>query len=155
VIAVVGLGCGSAQEEPAAPPAPEGKAAAAAPPAAAPAPSAAAPALPETAAAAPEWTGEFPPDFPADVPRYPGVKVTSARGTADLGVVVSLASADGLDAVVKFYADGLAASGWQTQINATPEGTLLIADKEGRQTHAFVHEGGQGTLVDMIITRVE
>jgi hypothetical protein len=155
LIAVAGLGCGSAEEEPAAPPAPQGEAASPAPPAAAPAPSPAAPAAPETAAAAPQWAGEFPPDFPADVPRYPGVKVTSARGTAELGVVVSLDSADALETVVKFYADGLAASGWQTQIHETPEGTVLVADKEGRQAHAFVHAGGQGTLVDMIIARVE
>jgi hypothetical protein len=150
LIAIAASGCGSEESERAAAPAPQPEAAAPAP-AAAPA----APAPPETAEVAPEWSGELPPDFPEDVPRYPGSRVASARGTADMGVVVSFDSPDGIETVAKFYADGLAASGWQTQIQASSEGTLVIADKEGRQAHAFVHPGGQGTLVDIIVARVE
>jgi hypothetical protein len=162
MIAVAGLGCGSEETEPAAPPAPQGQAGAPAPPSAAPSlPSAAperpaaAPAPPETAAAAPEWSGEFPQDFPADVPRYPGSKVASARGNASLGVAVSLDSADPLDTVVRYYADGLAASGWQTQVHEASDVTVVIGDKEGRQTHAFVHAGDLGTRVDLIIAPAE
>jgi hypothetical protein len=142
-VSVGALGCGSG--EPAQPAASE--------PAA---PAAPAPMPPDAVVSqTPEWSGELPPDFPADVPRYPGSKVASARGTEDLGVSVTLGMTDGVDAVVKFYADGLAAQGWQTQTQATPDGTMLIADKEGRRAQALVHPGGDGTLVEMIIAPVQ
>jgi hypothetical protein len=146
-VSVAALGCGSEETAPPAAPA------APAPPepaAAAPAPAPEAAAIPT-----PEWSGELPPDFPADVPRHPGSKVTSARGTEDLGVAVSLSIADGVDAVAKFYADGLAAQSWQTQTQVTPEGTMVFADKEGRRAQALVHAGGDGTLVDLIIAPVQ
>jgi hypothetical protein len=143
-LAFAGLGCGSDERAPAAP--------AAAP---APAPSAPAPPAPEPVAEAPEWTGTLPSDFPADVPQYPGSKIASARGTADMGVVVTFDSADAVAEVAKFYADALASQGWQVQSQEIPEGTMIIADKEDRHAQAIVHAGGQGTLVDMIIARVE
>jgi len=141
---VAALGCGS--EEPAPPAAPEP----APPAAAAPAPAPEAAAIP-----VPEWSGELPSDFPSDVPRYPGAKVSSARGTEDLGVAVTLTTADGVEAVAKFFADGLAAQSWQTQSQATADGTMLIADKEGRRAQAYVHAGGDGTLVDLIIAPIQ
>jgi len=49
----------------------------------------------------------------------------------------------------------LAASGWQTQTQVMPDGTMVIADKEGRHAQALVHEGGQGSLVDLIIVPTE
>jgi hypothetical protein len=110
---------------------------------------------PAPAKEAPAWTGELPADYPADVPHYPGAKVTSAKGNEELGIAVTFVSADDLDTVAKFYADGLAASGWQAQTQVIPEGTLIIAEKDDRQAHALVHRGDQGTLVDLIIGRVE
>ncbi len=147
LLALAGFGCGS--EESQAPGAPPTAAPQAPAPPAAPVPA------PEPVAEAPEWKGELPQDFPADVPHYPGSKIASARGTEDLGVVVTFDSPDALDAVAKFYADGLAAAGWQAQSQQIPEGTLVVADKEDRRAHVLVHPGGQGTLVDLIIVRVE
>jgi hypothetical protein len=148
-LALAGLACGSEERTPPAvpPPAAEPKAAAPAPPLA--------PVVPEPVAEAPEWEGRLPSDFPSDVPQYPGSKVTSARGTADMGVVVQFDSPDPIGRVAKFYADSLASQGWQTQTHDTPEGTMIIADKDDRLAQAIVHSGGQGTLVDMIIARVE
>jgi hypothetical protein len=152
-------GCGSEES-----PAPTATPAPAAPPAApaAPAPEArrapAAPAAvpaPAAAEGAPAWTGELPADFPSDVPHYPGSKVTQAKGTQELGIAVTFTSTDGLDAVAKYYADGLAANGWQAEMQDIPEGKMIVAEKEDRQAHAIVHVGEQGTLVDMIIVRVE
>ena len=145
-LALAGFGCGS-EERPAATPAEQ-------PPAAA-VPQPAAPAVPEPVAETPEWAGSLPSDFPADVPQYPGSKVSSARGTADMGVAVTFDSPDALATVAKFYADSLASQGWQTQTQEIPEGTMIVADKDDRRAHAIVHAGGQGTLVDMIIARVE
>ena len=147
-LALAGFGCGS-EERPAA------TSAAQPPAAAAPRPAAPAPAVPAPVAEVPEWAGSLPSDFPADVPQYPGSKVSSARGTAEMGVAVTFDSPDALATVAKFYADSLASQGWQTQTQEIPEGTMIIADKDDRRAQAIVHAGGQGTLVDMIIARVE
>jgi len=153
VLALAGFGCGSEETRPAAPPA---AAPAPAPPreAAAPAPTAE-PTVPAPPPEVMEWKGELPGDFPADVPQYPGSKVTSARGTEDLGVAVTFDSPDAVDVVAKFYSDSFAAMGWQTQTQQIPEGTMILADKEDRILQAMIHAGGQGTEVDMIIGRAQ
>jgi hypothetical protein len=148
-LAGFGLGCGSDETQPAAPPA----AAPAAPSEATP-PAAEAP-VPAPPPEAMQWEGALPSDFPADVPQYPGSKVTSAQGTEDLGVAVTFDSPDGIDVVAKFYADSLASMGWQTQTQQVEEGAMILADKEDRILQAMIHSGGQGTLVDMIIARAQ
>ena len=152
-LAVFASGCGSEREEPAA-----------TTPAAAPTPTPAARQGAPQAAAVPEAappeeappteampTGEYPSDFPGDVPRYPGSKVTSARGSADDGFAVTIDAPEGVEVVAKFFGDGLTASGWQTVVQAMPEGTMIIAEKGGVRAQGLVHEGGQGALVDLIV----
>ncbi len=142
-LAAAGSGCGSEESPPApASPAPE----------AAPPPAAAAQA---PVAEAPEWAGELPVDFPADVPRYPGAKVASARGNQDLGVAVTFDSPDAPDVVAKFYSDSLAAQGWQTQTQETPEGTMIMAEKDDRRASALIGSGGQATLVQLLVVRLK
>jgi len=148
VLALAGFGCGSEETRPAAP------SAAAPAPAAEPAPTAE-PTVPAPPPEVMEWKGELPSDFPGDVPQYPGSKVTSAQGTADLGVAVTFDSPDAVDVVAKFYSDSLAAMGWQTQTQQIAEGAMILADKEDRTLQAMIHAGGQGTLVDMIIARAQ
>jgi len=149
VLALAGIGCGSDEtpkaEPPAAAPTP-----APAPPreAAAPAPKAAAPVVEEEVI---EWSGELPSDFPGDVPQYPDSKVTDAKGTNDLGLAVVFDTRDTPETVSKFYADSLAAMGWQTQTEPTGEGTMILADKDDRMLQALVHSGGQGTLIEIIV----
>jgi len=149
VLTLAGLGCGSDEtpkaEQPAASPAP-----AATPPreAAAPAAKAAAPVVEEEVI---EWSGELPSDFPGDVPQYPDSKVTDAKGTNDLGLAVVFDSRDTVETVSKFYADSLAAMGWQTQTAPSDDGTMILADKEDRMLQAMVHSGGQGTLIEIIV----
>ena len=152
VLALAGLGCGSEETRPPAPPA-AAPAPAPLPEAGARAPGAAGAegAVPAPPPEAMEWTGELPKDFPSDVPQYPGSKVTSAQGTQDQGVAVTFDSPDALATVTKFYEDSLASMGWQTQTQAIPEGSMILADKEDRMLQAMVHAGGQGTLVDMMI----
>jgi hypothetical protein len=142
-LATAGLGCGSEEK----PPAPPSTAPEATPPAA--------PGAPEPVAEAPEWAGELPVDFPADVPRYPGAKVASARGNEEVGVAVTFDSADGLAAVAKFYSDSLAAQGWQTQTQELPEGTMIMAEKEDRRASALVRSGGQATLIQLIVVKLK
>lgn len=142
-LAMAGFGCGSEQS----PSAPAPPASEAAPPPAG--------AAQEPVAEAPEWAGELPVDFPADVPRYPGSKVASARGSEDLGVAVTFDSPDALEAVAKFYSDGLAAQGWQTQTQQLPEGTMIMAEKDDRRATALVRAGGQATLIQVVVVRLQ
>ena len=152
-LATLASGCGS--EEKAAAPTPT--------PATAPAPQAAAPqaaavreAPPEEAPAeAPRPTTDYPGDFPTDVPRYPGSKVTSARGSADEGFAVTIDAPGGVAEVAKFYGDGLGASGWAAEVQESPDGTMIIAVKEGERAQALVQQGGQGAVVELIVGRVE
>ena len=156
LLALAAPGCGSEES-----PAPSAAPAAPAPAPAAPraeAPAAQAqPAIPvpEVVEEAPEWTGELPNDFPADVPHYPGAKVTSAKGNAEIGIAVTFDSPDDREAVARFYADGLAASGWQVQLDDIPEGRMIVAQKEDRQANAIVYQGGQGTVVNLIVVPME
>jgi len=160
LLALAALGCGSEESAtpPAAPEAPApAPAAPAAPPATAPeaqAPPAAVPA-PAVVEEVPEWTGELPNDYPEDVPHYPGAKVTLARGNAEIGIAVTFDSPDDREEVAKFYADGLAAFGWQVQLDDIPEGRMIVAQKEDRQASAIVYAGGQGTLVNLIVVPME
>ncbi len=152
-LAAAGSGCGSEESPPApASPAPEAAAPAADAPAADAPPAAAAE---QPVAEAPEWAGELPVDFPADVPRYPGAKVASARGNQDLGVAVTFDSPDAPDVVAKFYSDSLAAQGWQTQTQETPEGTMIMAEKDDRRASALIGSGGQATLVQLLVVRLK
>lgn len=149
VLAFAGMGCGSDEPRPEQPPA------GAAPTQEAPAPTVPAPAAKPVVPAPPsevmQWTGELPSDFPGDVPRFPGSKVTSAQGTEDLGVAVTFDSPESIADVATFYTESLAAMGWQTQEQEIAEGSMIVAFKEGRTLQAMVHSGGQGTLVDIVI----
>jgi hypothetical protein len=149
VLALAGIGCGS-DETPKAEPPGAAPTPAPTPPreAAAPAAEATAPAVEEEVI---EWSGELPSDFPGDVPQYPDSKVTDAKGTNDLGLAVVFDTRDTPETVSKFYADSLAAMGWQTQTEPTDEGTMILADKEDRMLQALVHSGGQGTLIEIIV----
>jgi hypothetical protein len=161
-LAAFASGCGSGEK--AAAPAPPSMPAAAPAPAPAPVPAPAAPqaaAMPEAApgaapAAGAAGSGAYPADFPADVPRYPGSKVASARGSAQDGFAITIEAPDSVDVVAKGFGDGLTAAGWETMLQASPEGTMVIATKQdGARATALVHDGGQGAVIDLIVARPE
>jgi hypothetical protein len=138
-------GCGSGKEKSAAPT-----------PAAAPAPAPApAPGVPEAAAPGESPSVPYPADFPSDVPRYPGSKITSANTAPDGAFAVTIDTPDGVEAVAKFFGDGFSGQGWETSAQAIPDGTLVTAEKGGATAQALVHPGGQGTLVELIVARPE
>src|SRR4029450_6019086 len=157
--AALAFGCGSEKkaEAPAAPaaaPAPAPSAAPAPAPAPARAPAAPAAMAPEAApeeAAAP--SGEYPPDFPSDVPRYPGSTVSASRRSEDGAFSVTIYTRDSVVVVSKYFGDGLTASGWQTVVQAMPEGTMIIAEKDGGRAQALIHDGDQGALIELIVGR--
>ncbi len=94
---------------------------------------------------------ELPPDFPLDVPKYPGAEVKSSRVAARGGMSVALTSGDALDDVISYYEKTFSENGWSTDVRPTPEGTAIFADKEGRTASALVRGGGEGTTVDLIV----
>src|SRR5262249_60477156 len=124
--------------------------AAAPPPAPAPAPAApqaAMPAAPEGApvARALPGSGGYPTDFPDDLPRYPGGKVTDARGSAQDGFALQIEAPDSVEVAAKNFGNGLTAAGWQTTVETSPDGTMVFADKQdGSKAQALVHDGEHG-----------
>ena len=168
-LAALASGCGSEEKAatpasapmPAAAPAPPAAAMPAAPQAAAPQAAAMPEAaeMPEPAAAAPAELPSsrgYPLDFPTDVPRYPGSKVTGARGSGEEGFAVTIDAPDTVASVAKYFGDGLTASGWETVVQEMPEGTMIIATKDESRAQALVHakEGGEsGALVELIVGR--
>ena len=160
--ALLASGCGSGEKAapPAAAPAPPTAAApapapptAAAPAPAAPSPTAAAPAEEEPASDAPPG-GAYPADYPSDVPRYPDSKVSSTTGSAQEGIGVTIQSHDGADVVVKYFDDGFRASGWETTVQALPDGTMITAEKEGASAEALVTTTAAGAQIDLIVGRL-
>jgi len=159
-LAAFASGCGSGEKAaaPAPPPMPAGAPATAPAPAPAPAaPQAAMPAAPGAApAAAGAGSGAYPADFPADVPRYPGSKVASSRGSAQDGFAITIEAPDSVDVVAKSFGDSLTAAGWETTVQASPEGTMVIAMKQdGSRAQALVHDGENGSVIELIVARPE
>jgi hypothetical protein len=115
-----------------------------------------APAAGEAAAPSgmPEWSDELPADFPDDIPRFPGSKVTRARGTSDLGLSVTFLTDESIEKVANFYADAFAAKGWSTNLKAMPDSTAVFADKGRRTAATTVHQSADGTQVDIIVVTV-
>jgi hypothetical protein len=94
----------------------------------------------------------LPPDFPVDVPQYPGAKVKASRSMPGRGgMTVSLAAGDTPDKIISFYSDTFAAQGWATDIRRTPEGSAVFAEKDNRSASALVRVGGGETLIDIIV----
>jgi hypothetical protein len=149
VLALVGMGCGSDETRPAAPPA-AASAPAAPSGAVAPAPAAKAP-VPAAPGEMVDWKGELPSDFPGDVPQYPGGTVTEAKGTNDAGLTVTFDSADALETASTNYADSLAATGWATRKQTGDDGMMIFAEKDNRTLLAIVQPGGQGTLIQILV----
>jgi hypothetical protein len=113
------------------------------------------PELPPPPSSPPVLTTELPADFPADVPRYPGAEVVQARISADEGMTVTFSVGDDVDKVVSFYADSLAAEGWSTDIKKGPDGSVIFADKTDRQVGTMVRRTDEGTLVELVIVRMQ
>ena len=85
-------------------------------------------------APAPKVAG-VPDDYPADVPIYPGAKVTMAQsGTRQNLRELMLASGDNAAKIVDFYRKGLEANGWNIQHAMTSDQVSApTAVKENRQ----------------------
>ena len=112
------------------------------------------PELPPPASTPPVLTTELPADFPADVPLYPDAKIVQARLSADAGTSATLLVGDDVEKVTSFYADGLAAEGWSTDIKAGPDGTAIFADKTERRVAAMVRRTDEGTRIELIIVEM-
>jgi len=93
----------------------------------------------------------LPPDFPGDVPQYPGADFKTGRTSTGQGLSMTLTSGDDFEKVASFYADGFAAEGWATDIRRTPEGKAIFAEKGNRSASAFVRGADEGTLVDLVL----
>ena len=96
-------------------------------------------------------TKAMPANFPKDIPKHPEGKVIESRATSDLGLSIFLVVPDDASEVASFYADGLAADGWATDVRKLPGGTTVFADKGNRRLGVTVTEGRRGAEVRMIV----
>ena len=113
------------------------------------------PELPPPPSSAPVLTTGLPADFPSDVPVYPDAKIVQARVSADEGTSATFLIEDDVEKVTSFYADGLAAEGWSTDIKAGPDGSAIFADKTERRVAAIVRSSEEGTRVELIIVQMQ
>lgn len=100
---------------------------------------------------APVVSDELPPDFPVDVPRYPGAEVTGSRSSLGSGFSAGFKVGDDVEEVASFYSDSFAAQGWATDMRRTPEGTAVFAEKEKRSASVLVRAGGDKTEINLIV----
>lgn len=141
VFALAFAGCSRHEEKPA--PAAVAPAPAAPTPQPAPAPP---PAPPQASAPSPGVTvsQHLPADFPSDVPLDQKSTVVETRVVGGQGVSVRMTSDDDVDTAARFYADGLAAQGWSTDIRKSPEGQMIFAQKGNRVAGYAVTPGPRG-----------
>jgi hypothetical protein len=136
--ALVALGCGGEQTEPA--------------PAEIPAAPSEAPAPP--VAVEEVWSTTLPENFPQDVPQYPAAEVVKARMVEESGVSAGWSTADAPDKVASFYSDSFAAQGWSTQRIDGPDGILIFADKEKRSASIGVTTSEGKTQIDLLLVEM-
>ena len=69
------------------------------------------------------------------------------------GISLSMETADDVDKVTGFYADGFRAQDWKTDVRRTPEGHTILAEKGDRKASAVVRprDDGAGAKVDIIV----
>ena len=93
----------------------------------------------------------LPANYPSDLPRYPGVTVTSVKASGDSGLAVGMESGDDFEKVASFFADTFASEGWTTDIRNTSNGRAIFADKGNRNATAMVRRHGDGAAVNIIV----
>jgi len=139
VAAFVAIGCGKDGQQAAAP--------AAAPAAPAAAPAAPAPGTPAAAAPA---AAPAAPSVVADLPNYPGATLVKTEAEARAGYSKSIeakfTSGDPYDAVKKFYADAIAANGWQITSTAEKPGEVKWFLAKGTSAGKVEVENEHGAL---------
>ncbi|MGI9592662.1 MAG: hypothetical protein ACR2P8_14925 [Myxococcota bacterium] len=94
---------------------------------------------------------ELPANFPEDSPLYPDAEVVESRATRDLGLSLFFVVKDDAPKVMSYYADGLAAKGWSTEIRDMPDGSAVFADKGNRTAAVMVTESRRGSEVRVLL----
>src|SRR5262249_14888760 len=75
------------------------------------------------------------------------------------GFAITIEAPDSVDVVAKTFGSGLTAAGWETTVETSPEGTMVIGMKQdGSRAQALVHDGengAKGAGIDLIVARPE
>lgn len=102
--------------------------------------------------------GSLPSDFPADVPLYPGAKITgtmSSSGPDGAGVVVNFETTDSADKIAAFYKEKLGGS-FKTAAEMNMGGQLTLAfvsADEKRTVSVSANPTGSGSAVMLIASQ--
>ncbi len=99
----------------------------------------------------PNWGTELPDNFPEDVPRFPGARITKVRFSPDQGLAVSFTTDEDVDEVIDYFADSFAAEGWSTQVQDMNPGRAVFADKAQRIASVVSSRGDEGTTIELLL----
>ena len=102
----------------------------------------------------PKWGTELPDNFPEDVPRFPGARVTKVRFSPDGGLAVSYTTDEDVDEVIDYFADSFAAEGWSTQVQDMGPGRAVFADKAQRIASVVSSPGDEGTSIELLLNEM-
>ena len=109
---------------------------------------------PEVGGIAPDSLGdrpELPPEFPSDVPRYPGAVLTGADSDG-AQMVISFETPDDPQTVAERLKRDFLAGGWSAEVSIQDAGGSVSAGKQGRQVTVMLSVSGGRTLVDYFVS---
>jgi hypothetical protein len=95
---------------------------------------------------------KLPPDFPRDVPLYPGAEARMSLAGGEEGMVVTLTSEDEADEVFDFYRSKLESEGWSIEGEMRfGQQAMLHCAKEGRSASVTVSGSDEGSSITLAV----
>lgn len=108
----------------------------------------------EVGGMAPESLGdrpELPPEFPSDVPRYPGAVLTGTDSDGSQ-MIVSFETPDDPRTVAERLKRDFIAGGWSAEVSIQDAGGSVSAGKQGRAVTVMLSVSSGRTLVDFFVS---
>ena len=98
-----------------------------------------------------QWGTELPENFPDDVPRFPGARITKVQIAPDEGLAVTFATDEEINEVIDYFADSFAAEGWSTEVRDMAPGRAVFADKAQRFANVVTLRENDETPIVLIL----
>ncbi len=92
-----------------------------------------------------------PPEFPSDVPSYPGAVLTGIDSDGSQ-MVASFETPDDPRTVAERLKRDFIAGGWSTEVSIQDAGGSVSAGKQGREVIVMLSVSGGRTLVDFFVS---
>ena len=93
----------------------------------------------------------LPPEFPSDVPSYPGAVLTGANSDGSQ-TIPSFETPDDPGTVAERLKRDFIAGGWSAEVSIQDAGGSVFAGKQGREVTVMLSVSGGKTLVDFFVS---